>query len=107
LRQLHPYHRYVPYLDKLVTLLEDPVAIKKFAESESIYETEVLGMLYSEEFASYYGYLSDSYLGVYYFYDTSYLDKDGFAFSPFFEISRQLFEFIFLEMKNDVAVMVA
>lgn len=100
LRDSYAGSRYVPYLDKLLLFLEDPVAIEQLRKSETLFETDVLDMLYSEHYSVRSEYTDTCFLAVYYFYETGEAEE-RIRFNPFFMAARQLFEILFEEMKQE------
>jgi len=92
--------REIKALDTLRILLEDPLGTKRLAHYASMYETEVIGVMYEEEFSSLFRYTDNVYLGVYYYFELCDEDKYTMEVNPFFELALELFEVLFDHVKK-------
>lgn len=99
IRKLYIGSKYIPYLDKLIVLLEDPMGVRKLQDSPELYETDIIGMRYNENYSALLAYTDTCYLGVYYSYHHKYDSK--LNINPFFKPARQLFEMMLNKMKKE------
>lgn len=99
LKEKYPNHEYIPQMDALLSILEDPLVFASI-EGIPVYCRTLPYELWDASCVSYaYAYSEDKYVSVYYFYSvTDEKQKNNVYLNNYFYIVRQAFDSLLCDM---------